>query len=198
MANRFRQALPLQRIEVFGRASGRVPQPRATSLNRDQYDSIVDAELLENEIVGVDQVQMVFIENGLGKIPEVEVTIASAAETMAAARTWRSFSSGSARLGSKVLIAINQAIRDGAVHQVACSVNLLRLEIRTVLQEVAHPLIMDLFCPLGAIEATSGGKFHEEIAQRGWIKNASVQDSGTGRGLNSPSPVPGLERPVLP
>lgn len=49
-----------------------VPQPRATSLNRDQYDSIVDAELLENEIVGVDQVQMVFIENGLGKIPEVE------------------------------------------------------------------------------------------------------------------------------
>lgn len=105
---------------------------------------------------------------------------------------------GKCQARKQLLVAVDEAIRDGAVHKIARSVKLLRTEVWTVLQQVADPLVVDLLRPFGAIEAAARGKLYQKVAQRGWIENASVQNGGVGRSLNSPSLGPGPGRPARP
>lgn len=65
----------------------------------------------------------------------------AAALDMAIARIWKF------QLWDNRFIACHEAISDACIHQIFSSGKPFECEIRTVLQNISHPLVVNLICP---------------------------------------------------
>ena len=80
------------------------------------------------------------------------------------------------------LMARDQPVRDGQVHQAGRAVELIAGEIGPVGQQVVFPLVMDLRAPARA-EAAREPEPHQEVPKWRGIKDTGVVD---GRELRLP------------
>jgi len=75
--------------------------------------------------------------------------------------------------GDKVFKVFNETITDMDIHEVAGTFQFFGSKIGTVFEDGADPLIMDHMRPFRT-EQIGECEFHEEIAQRGGIKDAGI------------------------
>ena len=74
----------------------------------------------------------------------------------------------------------HEAVADSRVHQRPGALQSLAAYSRVIFQEIPHPLFVNLVGPTGLKQA-SLREAHNEIADRGGVKDASVYDcSGSG------------------
>jgi len=95
------------------------------------------------------------------------------------------------------LVASHKAIPDMGVQQVASSLKLFRLHVRTVFENVPHPLVVDGIGPFGAVKFRDRD-MPQQVAKRSRIEDARVIQNGVIAHFNSPCRVPEPGPPIRP
>lgn len=95
------------------------------------------------------------------------------------------------------LVAGHKAIPDMGVHQVASPLKLLRLQVRTVFENIPCPLVVDSIGPFGAIKVRDSD-MHQQVAKRSRVEDAGVIKNGEMAHFNSPCRDPGPGLPIRP
>lgn len=69
----------------------------------------------------------------------------------------------------------HQTIRNTAIHEFPCSLEALPRQIRAPRQKRSNPLLVDAIRPTSSEEIRQG-ETKQQISERGWVENASVED----------------------
>lgn len=97
------------------------------------------------------------------------------------------------------LVALDQAVSYVAVHERTSASELPEGQVGPIVEQVTHPLTVDLLGPARAEEILHG-ELHEQVRDRGRVEHARVEQCGEHRHVSSPgrAPVPAPQGPRGP
>ena len=154
---------------------------------------------VDDEVVGVLGHEVVGFERLRREVLEVEGHDQARARVNRGGHHMTVVRVGQLDRRDQVLKPGDQAVADMAVHQLACSVQLLGCEIGPTGQHVARPLVVDRVTPARPVQIRQR-QMHQQIAQRCRVEHAGVIDDGEVRThpVSTPCRVPGPGPPTHP
>src|ERR1022692_1270228 len=100
---------------------------------------------------------------------------------MAAASTWRSLGSGELKPIDERLVSGDEAVRDGAVDQLAQAGELLLRDVRAVARQGSECLVEDVFGPFCLYQADPADA-DQQVPRRVAVRRVGIIDNDEGHG----------------
>ena len=126
-----------------------------------------------DELIRMDGLDVVLAKNRCREIAQVERDDDANSAMNRRRQHMAIIGVGKGQRRAESLVPGDEAIGDVLVHEPPTSGKACGQDIGAISQDVSGPLRVDLFRP-ASLEQLREGKLHEQVAQRGRVKNAGV------------------------
>ena len=159
--------------EILLHILGRVLEAGPVSFGCGADDMRCQVELIDQEVVGMPDLDPIGLQGCSRKILQVERH-----DEVGPCADGRSQNMPIVRVRQcdgidERLVTCNKAIPDMSIHQVSGSLKLFRLQVRAIFENVPHPLIMNGIGPFRAVKICHR-EMHEQIAEWSRIEDTRV------------------------